>query len=278
MKRAVSTQSASRLTRLKLLATATAAAPVMSSSIAPRVPPLIMGSHLVDNTRMASSAPDIDALTVPELKAELRQRGMPVSGVKAALIARLEPELMAASPAATAEPEPTATAEPTATDAAEAEDGATASKAARGKPAAKTKPAAKAKPAETAPTPQKRRERTRMDAPALKGGCEIEKGGCVLDLDGADLVRGVFARRPSARNKSPYVGDVVLEDGREVYTCLTLTLTLTLIPTLTLALSSNLALTPNPTRSSCTCRRWTWAASAVRARRCACALTLTPNP
>eukprot|EP00964_Phaeocystis_antarctica_P027745 scaffold15652_cov68-Phaeocystis_antarctica.AAC.1 len=219
MKRAVSTQSASRMTRLKLLAAATAAAPAMSSPIAPRVPPLLMGGHLLDNTRaavrMASSAPDIAALTVPELKAELRQRGMPVSGVKAALVARLSPELTAVSPAATAELEPAAKAEPIATDAAEAATKVIASKAARAKPAAKVKPAAKAKVAEAAATPQKRRERTRLDAPALTGGREVEEGGCVLDLDGADLVRGVVARRPSARNKSPYVGDVVLEDGRE---------------------------------------------------------------
>ena len=39
---------------------------------------------------------------------------------------------------------------------------------------------------------------------------------CLLDLDGSDLVRGVVVRRPSARNKSPYVGDVRLADGREV--------------------------------------------------------------
>ena len=39
---------------------------------------------------------------------------------------------------------------------------------------------------------------------------------CLLDLDSSDLVRGVVVRRPSARNKSPYVGDVCLADGREV--------------------------------------------------------------
>lgn len=126
--------------------------------------------------------------------------------MKAALVARL----------AASEPEPTATAKPTAAEASEAA-GATASKAARATPAAKVKkPTAKMRAAETAPTPQKRRERTRKDAPALTGGREVEEGGCVLDLDGADLVRGVVARRPSARNKSPYVGDVLLEDGREV--------------------------------------------------------------
>jgi hypothetical protein len=305
MKRAVSTQSASRMTRLKLLTAATAAAPAMSlSPIAPRVPPLLMGG-LLDNTRaavrMASSAPAIDALTVPELKAELRQRGMPVSGVKAALVARL----------AASEPEPTATAKPTAAEAAEAA-GATASKAARATPAAKVKkPTAKMRAAETAPTPQKRRERTRKDAPALTGGREVEEGGCVLDLDGADLVRGVVARRPSARNKSPYVGDVLLEDGREVnlpsphpgpnpspdprstwcsrmgarspYARLALALTLTLTLALalaltltrarartrarTLALSVSLSLSLTVTRSSCTCHRWTWAASAARGPR-----------
>ena len=29
------------------------------------------------------------------------------------------------------------------------------------------------------------------------------------------LVRATFLRRPSARNKSPYVGDILLPDGRE---------------------------------------------------------------
>ena len=44
---------------------------------------------------MASGPPDIHSMTVPELKEQLRQRGLPVSGVKAALIARLTPELKA---------------------------------------------------------------------------------------------------------------------------------------------------------------------------------------
>ena len=195
MKRAVSTQSqsASRMTRLKLLTAATAAAPVIASSpTAPRVPPLHISGQQLDHTRaavrMASSAADIDAWTVPELKAELRQRGLPVSGVKASLIARLapqltagdqpdpaneQPSLSAASPAATDEPSPTATAERT---------------AAKVQHAAKVKAAAKEKAAETAPTAQKRRERSSTDAPALDGGRETEQGRCVLDLDGADLV------------------------------------------------------------------------------------------
>lgn len=42
--------------------------------------------------RMASSVPDISAMTVPQLKEQLRQRGLPVSGVKAALVTRLTPE------------------------------------------------------------------------------------------------------------------------------------------------------------------------------------------
>ena len=49
-------------------------------------------------------------------------------------------------------------------------------------------PAAKVKAAETAPTAQKRRERSSTDAPVLDGGRETEQGRCVLDLDGADLV------------------------------------------------------------------------------------------
>ena len=197
MKRAVSTQSqsASRMTRLKLLTAATAAAPVIASSpTAPRVPPLHIGGQQLDHTRaavrMASSAADIDAWTVPELKAELRQRGLPVSGVKASLIARLapqltagdqpdpaneQPSLSAASPAAKDEPSPTATAERTAADAA-------------GRAGAKVQPAAKVKAAETAPMAQKRRERSSTDASALDGGRETEQGRCVLDLDGADLV------------------------------------------------------------------------------------------
>ena len=195
MKRAVSTQSqsASRMTRLKLLTAATAAAPVIASSpTAPRVPPLHISGQQLDHTRaavrMASSAADIDAWTVPELKAELRQRGLPVSGVKASLIARLapqltagdqpdpaneQPSLSAASPAATDEPSPTATAERTAADAA-------------GTAVAKMKAAAKVKAAETAPMAQKRRECSSTDALALDGG--REQGRCVLDLDGADLV------------------------------------------------------------------------------------------
>ena len=44
---------------------------------------------------MASGPPDIHSMTVPELKEQLRQRGLPVSGVRAALIARLTPELKA---------------------------------------------------------------------------------------------------------------------------------------------------------------------------------------
>jgi DNA-binding sugar fermentation-stimulating protein len=37
----------------------------------------------------------------------------------------------------------------------------------------------------------------------------------LLDLsESSTLVRGTLVRRPSARNKSPYVGDVALEDGR----------------------------------------------------------------
>ena len=204
MKRAVSTQSqsASRMTRLKLLTAATAAAPVIASSpTAPRVPPLHISGQQLDHTRaavrMASSAADIDAWTVPELKAELRQRGLPVSGVKASLIARLapqltagdqpdpaneQPSLSAASPAATDEPSPTATAERTAADAA----GRAGADAAR--QAAKVQPAAKVKAAETAPMAQKRRERSSTDVPALDGGRETEQGRCVLDLDGADLV------------------------------------------------------------------------------------------
>ena len=43
--------------------------------------------------RMASSVPDISTMTVPQLKEQLRERGLPVSGVKAVLIARLTPEL-----------------------------------------------------------------------------------------------------------------------------------------------------------------------------------------
>ena len=42
---------------------------------------------------MASSVPDISTMTVPQLKEQLRERGLPVSGVKAVLIARLTPEL-----------------------------------------------------------------------------------------------------------------------------------------------------------------------------------------
>lgn len=38
-------------------------------------------------------------------------------------------------------------------------------------------------------------------------------GACLLDL--GSLVRAEVIRRPSTRNKSPYVGDVRLEDGRE---------------------------------------------------------------
>ena len=45
--------------------------------------------------RMASSVPDISTMTVPQLKEQLRERGLPVSGVKAVLIARLTPELWA---------------------------------------------------------------------------------------------------------------------------------------------------------------------------------------
>jgi len=41
------------------------------------------------------------------------------------------------------------------------------------------------------------------------------EGAPLLDL-GPELVRGVLLRRPSARNRSPYVADVALEDGREV--------------------------------------------------------------
>ena len=196
MKRAVSGgQSVSRMTRLKVLAAATAATPVMAS--------LPMGGRLLDldcsrsAVRMASSAPDIHTLTVPELKAELRQRGMPVGGVKAVLVARLAtPELEAASPAATTGPA-------AATEAALA----TAPKAAKTKPAAKT----------TDPKPKKRGATSSGgDGSAESGFCAVEEGGCVLDLDGNDLVRGVVVCRPSARNKSPYVGDVLLEDGRDV--------------------------------------------------------------
>ena len=43
--------------------------------------------------RMASSVPDISTMTVPQLKEQLRERGLPVSGAKAVLIARLTPEL-----------------------------------------------------------------------------------------------------------------------------------------------------------------------------------------
>ena len=42
---------------------------------------------------MASSVPDISTMTVPQLKEQLRERGLPVSGAKAVLIARLTPEL-----------------------------------------------------------------------------------------------------------------------------------------------------------------------------------------
>ena len=37
----------------------------------------------------------------------------------------------------------------------------------------------------------------------------------LLSLGSADLVEAVFVRRPSARNKSPYVADIRLSDGRE---------------------------------------------------------------
>ena len=42
---------------------------------------------------MASSLLDISTMTVPQLKDQLRERGLPMSGVKDALIARLTPEL-----------------------------------------------------------------------------------------------------------------------------------------------------------------------------------------
>jgi len=42
---------------------------------------------------MASSVPDISTMTVPQLKDQLRERGLPMSGVKDALIARLTHEL-----------------------------------------------------------------------------------------------------------------------------------------------------------------------------------------
>ena len=54
--------------------------------------------------RMASSVPDISTMTVLQLKAELRKRGLPVSGVKAALVARLTPELKLLKTRATPKP------------------------------------------------------------------------------------------------------------------------------------------------------------------------------
>ena len=54
--------------------------------------------------RMASSVPDISAMTVPQLKEQLRQRGLPVSGVKAALVTRLSPELKILKTRATPKP------------------------------------------------------------------------------------------------------------------------------------------------------------------------------
>ena len=53
---------------------------------------------------MASSVPDISTMTVLQLKAELRKRGLPVSGVKAALVARLTPELKLLKTRATPKP------------------------------------------------------------------------------------------------------------------------------------------------------------------------------
>ena len=53
---------------------------------------------------MASSVPDISTMTVLQLKEQLRERGLPVSGVKAALVARLTPELKLLKTRATPKP------------------------------------------------------------------------------------------------------------------------------------------------------------------------------
>merc|ERR1711920_730896 len=56
---------------------------------------------------------------------------------------------------------------------------------------------------------------SRAAAPADSlGRGSLHPGTILLDL-GSELVRGVIIRRPSARNKSPYVGDVRLKDGDE---------------------------------------------------------------
>jgi len=64
-------------------------------------PPLLLRRTAV---RMASSVPDISTMTVLQLKEQLRKRGLPVSGVKAALIARLTPELKLLKTRATPKP------------------------------------------------------------------------------------------------------------------------------------------------------------------------------
>ena len=62
--------------------------------------------------RMASSVPDVQSMTVAQLKEQLRARGLPVSGTKPTLIVRLLPEVQGAAPkprATRASPKPRAT-------------------------------------------------------------------------------------------------------------------------------------------------------------------------
>ena len=62
--------------------------------------------------RMASGVPEVQSMTVAQLKEQLRARGLPVSGTKPTLVARLLPEVQGVSPklrATRAAPKPRAT-------------------------------------------------------------------------------------------------------------------------------------------------------------------------
>ena len=62
-------------------------------------------------------------------------------------------------------------------------------------------------------TPQAGASREIHSTQSVHSGARRYSRSPILSL-GPGLVKAVFVRRPSERNKSPYVGDVKLEDGR----------------------------------------------------------------
>ena len=66
------------------------------------------------------------------------------------------------------------------------------------------------------PEPRKRRAALAVAAAALipPAAANVVAPAKVLFSLGEDLVLATVAQRPSARNKSPYVGDIRLPDGR----------------------------------------------------------------